>query len=389
MQNVYVGNRGYFGLKKQVDATTAIVPTIYIPYYAESMKTIITKHRQNTVKGNRMYAQDTHQGLRSHTGEVTVLCEPNTIGYLMDMLLTKSSTSGGGPYTHVFGIGDTENYYTVDIKKGNYVERYVGVKANSFKPTYVDGVMQASIGLSALKTFKVATLSGTPTGVGPYTVALNTDYDPSPTTGLVVGDIVKVGSVDAIVASIPSVSTFTCVADVSAEAAGAQVYIRAATPSFTLLTPFHWGRTEYRFSLVDAATALSATHTPLDEGTEFSITHANEADEGAHQTGAYDPTDLRRLTVDGEVNMTRVFDTLNESEDFMDNNKKALVIRMFAGNTTTYELRITFNNLKVTEQAKDAPTDTIVKIVQKLQPQYDTSDSQGLAVTVINNVSTI
>jgi len=387
MENVYVGNRGYLALKKQVDKDTAIVPTVFVPYYQESMATINTKHRQNTVKGNRNAAQDTHQGLRSHGGSVTVLAEPNTAAHFLNMLMTVAAPSGGGPYTYVATVGDSEVYYTVDIKKGKYIERYIGVKANSLKPVYQDNTMQLEIALSALASFKVATVASV-AGSGPYTINLNVDYDPTPTKGLVVGDIIEVGGINAVVDSIASVSSITVSEDVSALAGGEQLFLRAQTPSYTLLTPFSWARTEYRFG-ADASAALSATHTPLDDGTEWELVHSNEADEGANTTGSYDPSDIRRTTFDATVTTVRVFEALTNVEDFLDNNKKALVIRMFAGNTTTYEMRLTFNNLKITEQTKESASDSIVKLTDTLMPQYDSSDTQALSVTILNNLSTL
>lgn len=393
MQNVFVGNRGYLALKVQTDKDTPVTPTAFVPYYNESLVTTDTKHRQNSVKGNRMFAQDTHPGLRSHVGSVTVLAEANTIARFLDMLLTKGSTTGANPYTHPFTVGDTEDYYTVDIQKGKFVERFVGVKANSMKPTYVDNTMQMEIGLTALQSFKMATLSGTPTFTDPtWNVLFNTDKDPSPTDGLVVGDtlIFYDGSseIEAEIVTINSGTSIEVDADVTSMGAGDSVRLKAQTPSYTLVTPFSWARTEYRFG-ANAAAALSATHTPLDEGTEWELVHNNEADEGAHTTGSYDPSDIRRTTFDATVSITRVFDSLSELEDFEDNNKKALVVRMFAGNLTTYELRLTFNNLRITEQTKESASDGIVKVVQTLMPQYDSGDGQGLDVKVINAVSTI
>lgn len=393
MENVFVGNRGYLGLKVQADKDTAIVPTDFVPYYSESMVTTDTKHRQNSVKGNRMAAQATHPGLRAHTGSVTVLAEPNTIARFLDMLMTKGNTSGSNPYTHPFTVGDTEDYYTVEIQKGKYVERFVGVKANNMKPTYVDNTMQMEVGLTALSSFKMATVSATPTFTDPtWNVLFNIDHDPNPTKGLVVGDtlIFDDGTtpVEAEIVTINSGTSIEVDVDVTGFGAGDNVRIKALTPSFTLLTPFSWARTEYRFG-ANAAAALSATHTPLDDGTEWELVHANEADEGAHTTGSYDPSDIRRTTFDATVSVTRVFDSLTELEDFEDNNKKALVIRMFAGNVTTYELRITLNDLRITEQTKETASDSVVKITQTLMPNYDAGDAQGLDVKVINAVSTI
>lgn len=387
MENVFVGARGYLALKKQTDKDTAVTPTVFVPYYEESLQTMNEKHRQGSVKGNRNAAQDTHQGLRSHGGDIKILAEPNTAAHIFNMLMTAGAPSGAGPYTYAYTVGDSEVYYTADVKKGKYVERFIGVKANSVKPAYEENIAQFEVSLSALASFKVATVASV-TGSGPYTITLNTDYDPTPTKGLVVGDIIEVGGINAIVDSVASATTITVSEDVSALSGGEQLFLRAQTPSYSLLTPFSWARTEYRFG-ADASAALSATHTPLDDGTEWELTHANEADEGAHTTGSYDPSDLRRTIFDGTVTAVRVFNSLTQTEDFLDNNKQALVVRMFAGNTSTYELRLTFNHLKSIEQTKETAFDSVTKTTDTLAPQVDASDGVAVGVTIINNLSTL
>lgn len=392
MQNTYVGSRGYMALGVQTDKSTTVTPSRYVPYFKENLTTAMNKREQGSVKGNRNAVQDILAGLRNHRGSVEVLAEPNTAAHIFNMFMTKGAPSGSGPYTHPFTVGDTENYYTVDIKKGYYVHRFIGVKANSISPSWVDNEMHLNVDMTALKHFEVATLSGTPTGSGPYTVTLSTDYDPSPTTGLVTGDVIEFNDgttvTNATVASVSGVTTFTTATDVTSYAAGTKVRIRAATPSFTLLTPFMWARTEFRFA-ADASTALSATHTPGDEGSEWVLTHSNESDDGAHQTGSYDPSDLRRTNFGASLTFIETYENDTQRMNYLENEKQACVIRMFAGNTTSYELRITLNNIKATAQPVETAFETVTKITSTYTAQYDSSDAQAVDVKVLNNLSTI
>ena len=392
MNNVYVGSRGYIGFGVQSDKSTAVTPSIFAPYFKENMVTSMNKHQQGSVKGNRNMVQDILSGLRTHRGSVEFLAEPNTTGHVFNMIMTKGAPSGSGPYTHPFTVGDSENYYTVDLKKGLYVHRYIGVKANSVSPVYTENEAHLNVDLTALKHFEVATLSGTPTGSGPYVVTLSTDYDPSPTTGLVAGDVIAFddGSnvTNATVASVTGVTTFTTSTNVTSFASGTKVRLRALTPSFTLLTPFMWARTEYRFG-ADASTALSATHTPGDEGTEWTLTHSNESDDGAHTTGTFDPSDLRRTNFGATCTFVRVYENDDERVKYLENDKQAVVIRMFAGNTSSYELRITLNNIKAITEPVETAFETITKITSTYASQYDSSDAQAVDVKVINGLSTI
>lgn len=392
MDNTYVGSRGYVGFAIQTDKDTAIVPTRYVPYFKDNFVTEMNKRQQGSVKGNRNMVQDILPGLRSHKGTMEILGEPNTAGHLFNMFMTKGNTSGSGPYTHPFTVGDTEKYYTMDIKKGAYVHRYTGVKANAISPAYTDNEAHFNVSFTALKHFEVATLSGTPTGTGPYTVALSTDYDPSPTNCLVAGDIMVIDdgstTTNFTVASVASSTTITTATDLTAYTTGAKIRLRAATPSFTLLTPFMWARTQYKFG-ADATAALAATHTPGDEGTEWSLTHTNESDDGAHQTGSYDPSDIRRTNFGAQCTFVRVYESDTERMNFLENEKQAVVISMYAGNTSSYELRITLNNIKAITEPVETAFETVTKITSTFVAQYDSTDGQAVDVKVINNLSTI
>lgn len=392
MDNIYVGSRGYMALGVQSAATTAVTPALYVPYFSESLTTRMNKRLQDSVKGNRNAVQDILAGLRAHRGDVEVLAEPNTTAHFFNMLMTKGSTSGSDPYTHPFTVGDTEKYYTVDIKKGKYVHRFIGVKANTISPSWVDNEMHLSLNLTGLKHFEVATLASTPTGSGPYTVVLSTDYDPTPTAGLVAGDVIAFddGSTvtNATVASVVDETSFTTSTNVTAFGAGDKLRLRAATPSFSLLTPFMWARTQFRFG-ADASTALSATHTPADDGSTWTLTNTNESDDGAHTSGSYDPSDIRRTNFGASMTFVQVYEYDSDRVQFLENEKQACVIRMFAGNTSSYELRITLNNIKATEEPVETAFDTVTKITSTFTAQYDSTDGQAVDVKVINALSSI
>lgn len=392
MDNLYVGSRGYVGMAIQTDKDTAIVPTRYVPYFKDSFVTEMNKRQQGSVKGNRNMVQDILAGLRTHKGSLEVLAEPNTAGHWFNMFMTKGSTTGSDPYTHPFTVGDTEKYYTLDIKKGLYVHRYTGVKANTIAPAYTDNEMHFNIGLTALRHFEVNTLASTPTGSSPYTMVFSTDYDPEPTKCLVVGDLMAVTdgttTTNFTVASIVDSTSITTTTNVTSFAAGNKVRLRAATPSFTLLTPFMWARTKYQFG-ADATAAASATHTPGDEGTEWSLTHTNESDDGAHQTGSYDPTDIRRTNFGGQFTFVQVYESDTERVNFLENEKQAVVIHMYAGNTSSYELKITMNNIKAVSEPIETAFETVTKITSTFVAQYDSTDGQAIAVSVLNALSTI
>jgi hypothetical protein len=78
-----------------------------VPIYDESLDTDGQFIDQQPIYGNKAKTYNTVPGQRQHKGDVTILAEPNVTAKLVDSLLTKSSTAGAGPYTHVFGLSAT------------------------------------------------------------------------------------------------------------------------------------------------------------------------------------------------------------------------------------------------------------------------------------------
>lgn len=392
MNNVYIGAKGYFLIKKQTDKNTAIKPDFAIPYISEDITTKMAKHQEKSVKGNRSAVQRVVNSGRSHGGTVSVPAYTNITAHILNMMLTRGSVSGSGPYTIPFTAGDTEQYYTLDIKKGNFVHRFIGVKGHSLAMAQDEGAIRWDVELAGLKAFHVARAAGTPSGSGPYTVTLKTDYDPAPTTGLTTADTLiwensSGVQTDVTIASVPNGTTFTTIVDVSLAAANDKFYLKAQTPTFSLGDLLLWGRTEFRFG-ADASAALSATHTPGDAGSVFKIIVNNETNEGAMQSGSYDPTDFRRTTVDVDFTFEAVYDQQDDLQRYLDNEKRACVIRLFT-DTSSHEFRLTLNDIKGTDQPLASAGDGVTKVNTVFKPAYDVTDTQSMDVKVICGLSTV
>lgn len=84
---------GYAALSKQTDAFTEATPTLYVPYYKQSLVTNNNLISDEPVYGNKFKRFQTLAGIRSHNGSLTVMAEPNTAAYWFDMLSTKSSST--------------------------------------------------------------------------------------------------------------------------------------------------------------------------------------------------------------------------------------------------------------------------------------------------------
>lgn len=386
-----LANLGYFALKKQSDKDVAVTPNVYVPIYSESLNTLVNLDADNPIAGNKAAVFQHIQGVRHHMGDVQVLAEPNTAGYLFDMLLKKGSTVDANPiYTHPFTLDPATdpNAYTVDIAKGSTVYRFIGVEASEIGHEFSENKMLLNLSLSARKSFIVREIASVTNG---DEITFKTNYDPSPTTGLVAGDIVRIlkadgTTVDRTIDTVDSIIKVTLTATVTGVNDGDLFYLRAATPSFSLLTPFLWSRTEFRFA-ADAATALTATHTPLQTGSAWTIQHNFEENEGAKRSGSFDPAELVRTQGDAELGVNVRFDTPEELNRFLTVQKRACVIRHFSG--SGHELRITLNNLKWQEAPVELNSGEIVYLEGTMKPEYDQNDGQLYDVKVINGVASI
>jgi hypothetical protein len=384
-----LSNVGYLALKKEVTKGTPLVPNVFVPFYDDSMVTDLQMDEDTPIMGNKMEVYQTFPGMRAHKGSVSLMAEPNTAAYLLDMLFTKSGTTGSNPYTHTFSpsITTNPNSYTVDIQKGQVVDRYFGLEASELSIDFDKNKMMFKMNFSALGSFKVREIASLATN----TVTLNTNYDPTPTTGLVATDLVRVirpstGAtiIDTTVTSITA--TTVVLAAGTGIVAGDLLYIRAQTPTFSVKTPFLWSRTEFRFA-ADAATALSATQTRMDDGTNYTLNHNFEDDNGAERSGAFDPATLVRTTADGKLDAKLYFDKPDDLNRFLTNTKRACVIRHFS--ETGFEFRVTLNNLRATEDKMDTKTKEVIYQEMTYRATWDPTDSQGIKIDVINAIATI
>lgn len=385
-----LSNLGYLAIKKQSNKDVAVTPDKYVPVYSESFNTMVNLDADSPIAGNKAAIFQHIQGVRHHMGDVQVLAEPVTAAYFFDMFLNKTGSSGSNPYTHAFALNSTDPIaYTVDICKGQVVYRFIGVECYEIGPEFDENKMLLNLSLAARKSFisrEVASINGN-------ALTFKTNYDPSPTTGLVVGDLMRLHlaagtTVDLTVLTVDSITTVTFTTTPTGAADGDVVTLRPATPSFSLLTPFMWSKTEFRFSTT-AELALTATHTPLQSGSAWKLQHNLEDNEGAKRSGSFDPVELVRTQGDADLDVKVRFDDPHDLNKFLTVSKRACIIRHFAGTGNIYELRVTLNNLKWEENPIELKAGEIVYAEGALKPEYDSSDAQLFDVKVINATATI
>lgn len=400
-----LSNYGYVALKPEATpGVLAGTPALYAPIYSEELMTAENFVENNPIIGVNWKRYQVLPGLRAHKGTLQVMAEPNTGAHWHNMLMVKGAPSGSGPYTHpmTFPTAATQSLpksYSMDIGLGSQVVRFLGVAAGDIAPTFEENEMRFDVSVSALKAFagvEIASKSGS----GPYTLNLKTIHDPTPTEYLVVGDLIQIFDVSAgvwINAEVDSIvdgDTITVSEDMSAVVAGDWLTLRQATPSYAHLRPFLWSHTHFFFSDT-AANALTASatlsnQTRMDEETIWKLLWPFKDEDGEKRSGSQDPAALVRLQADGEFTAKRFFDTPEDMRRFNAIEKRACVIRCYSGDSNEYEMRVTWNNLRLRTTPKPPlATEEVLYSTTEFAPTYDTSDSQAVDVKFINALATI
>lgn len=392
--NGYSGNSGYAAFGREADGAKGVpvAATHFVPLQEESLTTELNTNGDSLVFGSKGARLLTTAGTRSHGGDITVMAEPTSTALLFDALLPRTSIANIGSGFYQWNFNSTSwsatGSYTVDISKGGVsVSRFAGLMISEISPSWSDGRQYWKAKASALKAFHSAVIASQTT----TTLTLDTTNNPRPTELLRTGDTVGIrhanGSTEN--GTIASLTTTTVVLATApgTTAAGDVLYIRPATPTLEDLRPFLWETTEFRFG-ADAATALTATHIPVEDGSEYSISHQFEDDKGAQSSGSFDPSLLvRSKTIDATAKTKEYYESDAIAAQYSALPKRALVIRSFSEGQC--EVRITLNNLTNTKGG-DKPSlkaDEALYYEREYQPNYDRTDGQMLAVAVINKLA--
>lgn len=383
-----LADTGYCLLKKETTKATAVTPNIGMALMEESLAEELNLDESDPIIGQKGMRHKNYMGLRTYRGQLRFLLEPNTFAYVADMLLTRLSTTGSGPYTHLYGLSNTvnPNSYTVDLLRGQVVYRFFGLEARQAAESFNKNKAEVAVDVTARGCFSGVKIASVAANV----LTLDTTYNPNPTAGLVAADVIRLHlaggtTVDTTVTSFTA--TTVTVGSAGAVAAGDTLALRAQTPTLSILDPVMWARSEYRFGAT-ASAALSAAHTPIEPGSgNWTIKHLMADDGGQMRSGSFDPASLVRTNGDVEIRTTQFFDSPSTEATFLGMVKNALVVRHFVG--STYEVRLTINNAKATAKPNALKNSQIIYDAFTWRPEYDDTDAQMFSLTVINNIATI
>lgn len=389
----YIGEQSYLAIKPESTPGVAVVPTIFIPIVEADMKTVVNHEADRRMKGISWKSNGMLRGNRSHEGTITLLGDPDTMGHVLNMLMTKGSTTGDADgYTHPFTVGNGDSY-TFDIKKGNHVQRFFGVYVEEVSMEFADGQLQVTLTVKAMGQFSVATvgvaLSGSVTEL-----ILNDEYDISPNRGLVVGDVITVGGVDLTLTSVDADGITVGFNSTSVTAAvGAAVLLKPQTVSFsTLQDPFYFGNLLVGFGADTSAAATAAgarsTATPCYD-MKLSFKNNLFAQNG---TNRMDPVQIIPRTKEAQISLKQLFTGVEQKQAWLDRSKQALTL-VFLGKyiksdfTTQEKLTLTFNHVKLLENNNEIKVGEMVVDDESFEVLYDNSDGQAMAASLINRTA--
>lgn len=387
----YLSDNSYLAIKPEATAGVAVVPTIFVPLVSESVKTVVNHTPDRRMVGIDWKATGILRGNRSHEGDLVVLADPSTMGHLLNMVMTKGSTTGSSPtYTHPFTVG-TPKSYTIEIKKGTYAQRYFGVLADQIKFDFSDGQLQATIAIKAMGQVGVMSLGVAASG-SVTTLTLDDEYDIAPNRGLVVGDVIKIGATSLTLTSVNADGITIGFASTSVTASvGDPIVLLPQTASIASLTdPFYMGNILAGFG-VDATAAATAagavaTATPLYD---LSLTIKNNLF-SQNGTSRRDPVVILQGTKEAQVAIKQLFSSAVQRQKFQDRVKQALVLVFLGkytntGMTAQEKLTLTFNNVKLITGENAIKVGEFIMDDQQYESLYDGGDSQAMLASLINS----
>lgn len=372
---------------------TALKPTNFIPLISESIRSDLAHEADRRMKGVAWKSDDLLRGSRNHEGDIVVLADPDNLGHLLNMTLKKGVTVDNSPngYVHPFTVGAARSY-TIEIPKGTYAQRYTGVKGENLKLEFVDGKLQATLNVKAMKQFSVAALATALTGVGMTTVVLKQDYDLKPTDGLVAGDILNItdsGTGLEVPCTIVTVDadgiTLTITSAEITASIGDAVKLKPQSPSFTdLVEPFFQGNALVGVGADEtAATTAAATKATATAMYEFVINKINNL-LSAPAGKSMDPVKLLPRTQEANLTISQLFETEAQHQAWLDRIKQAVTMIVRGKAIGTALELLTWKFYKVKLITNEEPLDVGEYIFDKQMFEVLYESTVAMDVSLVN-----
>lgn len=389
----YVSDQAFMSIKPESTAGTAVIPTILVPLVSESLTTKVNHTLDKRMKGLNWNSNGILRGNRTHEGDIVILGDADNLGHVLNMIMTKGSTTGNGTdgYTHPFTVG-TAKTYTVEFKKGLYAQRFFGVTVNEVKMDFSDGQMQLTLSVQAMGQCGVFTLGTALTGSPTTTVVLKDDYDIDPSRGLVANDVLKIGSTNCTVTAV-SGSTVTISSASPTLAADGAIYLMPQTASQpTLYDPFYMGNMLVGIGADDTAADTAAgsrsTATPVYD---FSLTYKRNlfAQNGSNRM---DPVQIIPVQPEATITLKQTFESVAQRQAFLDRIKQAITVSVSGKHiksdyTTKELLTMKFFNVKLLECNEPLKVGELIFDEETFAVLYDDGDATAVTASLVNRTA--
>lgn len=327
-------NYGYFALKKEANANTAVLPDVYQKITSESLQAAFNIQPINEIAGDRERFIKSIQGTIEMSGDVEFFVEEKLIGHWLTGVfgVAEDDLADTDIYRHIWYVQDEGKTYTFDVQPGNapWVHRYFGVRIMSMNFTKEDNGIMCTASCMPTKAFLLAKV----------TVAVNsgTTLTLDQTEGLTTDDTIIVlqkenGFTTVKELDISSINSATelttSTIDVQIDV-GDIVVIKRATvteSSYTQCQPFQFanGTVISEGSDIDNTTAITKE--------DYEITFTNDLEarfgSGATEASRY-PFEVLTKGYNATGSMTRFYNSeLNLSR--LRGNEKVAVRYKFMG----------------------------------------------------------
>lgn len=392
--STHLAENQYLAIKPESTAGVAVIPTVFVPLVSESVKTVLNHTVDRRIKGHDWKGNGLLRGNRMHEGQIVVLADPDNLGHILNMVMTKGSTTGDSTdgYTHPFTVGNGDTY-TFEIGKGAYAQRYYGVYIDELTIGFQDGQMQLTLSIKAMGQVSVmelgAALSGAVTSL-----TLDDNYDIAPNRGLVVGDVIVVGTDELTLTSVNANGYAVGFTSTSLTySVGEPIYLKKLSVSNpTLQDPFYLGNTLVGVgedeSAATTAAASRSTATPVYD-LEIKIKNNLFSQNGSSR---FDPVQIIPRTREAMVTLKRLLESEDQRTAFLNRTKQALTLISTGKNiksdfTTVEKLTLKFNNVKLIENDNALAVGELIADTQQFEVLYDDSDAVAMTASLVNRTA--
>lgn len=388
----YLADNAYLAIEAEATAGVAVIPAKFIPLVSESIRTVVNHSADQRFKGLSWKSNALLRGNRQHEGEIVVLGDPDTLGHFLNMVMKKGSTTGSAPdgFTHPFTVGDPKSY-TFEIKTGNFVRRYFGVKVDQLNIEFADGQMQLTASIKAQGQVSVAKLGVALTGIGMVELVLDDEYDVAPTNGFVIGDVITVGGVDVTLTGITDDVTLAFTAEEITASVGDDVILKPLTVTQpTLSDPLYFGNLLVGLGVDEtAATTAAGSRANATAIYDLVISIKNNlfAENG---TTRFDPIQLIPRTKEAQITLKQLLTGEGNRSDWLNRTKQAITIiasgKYIKSDFTTKELlTFKFHNVKLLDNVNALEVGELIADEQEFEVLYDDSDAKAMTADLVNN----